>query len=110
MITFELESNKLFEKINLSKHKDLILSILSIEFNPPPKLKGVEATALREAADQLRNKINNAIIVLVSVSGEKIPTVVAISKDTKNMDARNIMKHLVSQLGGNGGGRPDLKI
>ena len=117
VINLKDQNRSLSRELNKYKNQEMGLSVADLEDDLiqvegygliAAKLKGVEATALREAADQLRNKINNAIIVLVSVSGEKIPTVVAISKDTKNMDARNIMKHLVSQLGGNGGGRPDF--
>ena len=39
---------------------------------------------------------------------DKNPLVVACSKELINIDARDIMKHLVLQLGGSGGGRQDL--
>ena len=44
---------------------------------------------------------------MISVSGDKIPLIVACSKEVE-IDAREIMKHLVNQLGGSGGGRPDF--
>jgi alanyl-tRNA synthetase len=72
------------------------------------KLEGVDASALRETADQLRNKHPNSVIILISVSGDKLPVVVAVSKEVQDIDARDIMRHLVSQLGGSGGGRPDF--
>jgi alanyl-tRNA synthetase len=66
-----------------------------------------DANSLRELADQLRNNEPNTIVTFISVSGDKIPIIVACSKQVE-FDAREIMKHLVNQLGGSGGGRPDF--
>jgi len=69
--------------------------------------EGIDAKELREIADRLRNKSPNAIIALISITDDKAPTIVACSKDV-DIDAREIMKHLINQLGGSGGGRPDF--
>ena len=45
---------------------------------------------------------------MISTSGDKIPVVVARAQEAESIDARDIMKHLVLQLGGSGGGRPDF--
>ena len=66
-----------------------------------------DSKELREIADRLRNKSENSIIVLISISEDKAPAIVACSKDV-DIDAREIMKHLINQLGGSGGGRPDF--
>ena len=67
----------------------------------------IDSKSLRELADQLRNNETNTIVTLISVSGDKMPVIVACSKEVE-IDAREIMKHLVNQLGGSGGGRPDF--
>ena len=72
------------------------------------RLDNLDTAGLREAADKLRNKIPKSVVVLISVAGDKIPMVVARSKTEESIDARDIMKHLVNQLGGSGGGRPDF--
>ena len=72
------------------------------------KLEDLDTVSLRETADQLRSKFPNALVVLISISGDKNPLVVACSKELINIDARDIVKHLVLQLGGSGGGRQDL--
>ena len=72
------------------------------------KLEGLDTPSLREIADQLRNKVPNSVIVLISVSGDKNPVVIARSRELDSIDARDIMKHLNIQLGGSGGGRQDL--
>jgi alanyl-tRNA synthetase len=69
--------------------------------------ENIDSNSLRELADQLRNNEPNTIITLIAVSGDKIPIIVACSKQVE-IDAREIMKHLVNQLGGSGGGRPDF--
>jgi len=72
------------------------------------KLEGLDTPSLREVADQLRNKVPNSVIVLISVYGDKNPVVIARSRELDSIDVRDIMKHLVFQLGGSGGGREDL--
>ena len=69
--------------------------------------EGIDAKELREIADRLRNKSPNTITALISITDDKAPTIVACSKDV-DIDAREIMKHLINQLGGSGGGRPDF--
>ena len=69
--------------------------------------ENTDSKELREIADRLRNKNENSIIVLISISEDKAPAIVACSKDV-DIDAREIMKHLINQLGGSGGGRPDF--
>jgi len=69
--------------------------------------ENIDSNSLRELADQLRSNEPNTIVTLISVSGDKIPLIVACSKQVE-IDAREIMKHLVNQLGGSGGGRPDF--
>jgi alanyl-tRNA synthetase len=69
--------------------------------------EGIDAKELREIADRLRNKSPDTIIALISITDDKAPTIVACSKDV-DIDAREIMKHLINQLGGSGGGRPDF--
>ena len=72
------------------------------------KLVGMDSASLRETADKLRRKEKNSVIVLVSVIEDKAPIVVATHKELEEIDARNVMKHLVNLLGGSGGGRADL--
>jgi alanyl-tRNA synthetase len=69
--------------------------------------ENTDSNSLRELADQLRNNEVNTIVTLTSVSGDKIPLIVACSKEVE-IDAREIMQHLVNQLGGSGGGRADF--
>ena len=71
------------------------------------RYSAMESSDMREAADRLRSDVNNAIVVLISVSGDKIPLIIGCSKDL-DIDARQIMEHITNQLGGSGGGRADF--
>ena len=113
-----LELNKSL-KGEVSRAKNSNLSSLSSVFSSESipigdynvltkRIDGEDSASLRQAADQLRNANKNSVIVLISVNKDKIPLVVATSKDNTGLDARNILNFLVNQLGGSGGGRQDL--
>ena len=57
--------------------------------------------------NMLANKNKNTIVALISVTGDKVPVIVGCSKDV-GIDAREIIKHLINQSGGSGGGRSDF--
>ena len=69
--------------------------------------ENIDSKEMREMADKLRNQSPKSVIVLISVSEDKAPAIVACGKEV-DIDAREIMKHLINQLGGSGGGRPDF--
>ncbi len=65
--------------------------------------------ALRELSDRFKDKIGSGIIVLGCVSGPKAFLVAQVTKDlTKLYKAGSIIKHVATEVGGGGGGRPDM--
>jgi len=65
--------------------------------------------ALRELADNFRDKIKSGVIVLGAVSGSKVLLIAIVTKDlTDRFHAGNIVKEVASVVGGGGGGRPDM--
>jgi alanyl-tRNA synthetase len=73
------------------------------------KLDGVDAKALRDAVDQLKNKLGSAAIVLSTVEDDKITLIAGVSKDqTAKIRAGDLVAHVAAQVGGKGGGRPDM--
>ena len=73
------------------------------------KLDGVDAKALRDAVDQLKNKLGSAAIVLSTVEDNKITLIAGVSKDqTAKIRAGDLVAHVATQVGGKGGGRPDM--
>lgn len=64
---------------------------------------------LSQLADQLRDKLGSAVIVLVGEGAGNYPLIVSVSKDLKGKaHAGNILKEVAGSLGGKGGGRPDF--
>ena len=117
IINFKQETKALSQQLTQLKSKSVGLAVSDINdeitevggFSLIAKrLDDLDTSGLREAADKLRNQIPNSVIVLISVIEDKIPVVVATAQSEQSIDARDIMKHLVSQLGGSGGGRADF--
>lgn len=73
------------------------------------RVEGVDDKGLRELADQLRDKLQPAVIVLGAVQGDRVVLLAAVSKDVaKKYHAGNIIKQIAPLVGGGGGGRPDF--
>ncbi len=72
-------------------------------------VEGVSGKDLRDIADKLKDKLGSAVVVLAAVSGDKVALVAAVTKDlTKQYQAGKILNHVAQQVGGKGGGRPDM--
>lgn len=79
------------------------VSVLAVE------IEGVDANSLREMLDKLKDKFAPAIIVLAALEGKKITLVAGVSKEiTANFKAGKLVNHVAQQVGGKGGGRPDM--
>jgi alanyl-tRNA synthetase len=74
------------------------------------KVEGADAPALRNAVDQLKNKLGSAVVVLGSVDAEgKVLLIAGVTPDlTAKVKAGDLVNHVARQVGGKGGGRPDL--
>ena len=73
------------------------------------RLEGADARSLRETVDQLKNKLGNAAVVLGAVSDGKVALVGGVTKaETRRLKAGELVNHVASQVGGRGGGRPDM--
>lgn len=72
-------------------------------------VQGMDAKALRNLHDGLKSKLENAVIVLAGVEGDKVSLIASVAKEfTASIKAGDIIKHLANELGGKGGGKPDL--
>jgi len=73
------------------------------------KLDEVDPKALRDLADQLKNKLGSAALVLAAVSGDKVSLIASVSKDAMDkVKAGELVNFVATQVGGKGGGRPDM--
>jgi alanyl-tRNA synthetase len=73
------------------------------------KLEGADAKALRETADRLRDKLKSCVLVLGTTQEGKVSLIAAVTPDlTGKIKAGELVNHVASQVGGKGGGKPDL--
>ena len=73
------------------------------------QLEGVEPKSLRDAMDQLRNKLGSAVVMLAVTQDDKASIVAGVTKDlTGRVKAGDLIRHTASNMSGKGGGRPDM--
>jgi alanyl-tRNA synthetase len=74
-------------------------------------LEGADAKVLRDTVDQLKNKLKSAAIVLAAVDGDKVQLAAGVTADaTGRIKAGDLVNHVAQQIGGKGGGRPDMAM
>ncbi|WOE27831.1 alanine--tRNA ligase [Acinetobacter towneri] len=72
-------------------------------------VQNMDAKSLRNLHDGVKSKLDQAVIVLAGVEGDKISLIASVAPDfTATIKAGDIIKHLATELGGKGGGKPDL--
>ena len=73
------------------------------------QVDGTDAKALRDALDQLKDKLGSCIIVLATVNDGKVVLVAGVSTDLlAHFKAGDIVGAVAAQVGGRGGGRADF--
>jgi len=73
------------------------------------QLEGVEAKALRGMVDELKNKMGSGIIMLATANEGKVSLIAGVTKDlTGKVKAGELVNLVAQQVGGKGGGRPDM--
>lgn len=72
-------------------------------------LEGADPKSLRDTVDQLKNKLGKAVVILAAVADGKVSLVAGVTKDeTAKIKAGDLLGFVAGQLGGKGGGRPDM--
>ena len=72
-------------------------------------LDGADSRTLRDTVDQLRNKLGSSAIVLASAENGKVRLIAGVSKDTTGkIKAGELVNIAAAEVGGKGGGRPDM--
>ena len=72
-------------------------------------MEGADGKALREAMDKLKDKLKSAALVLAAASDGKVSLIAGVTPDlVKKIKAGDLVNHVAQQVGGKGGGRPDM--
>ena len=73
------------------------------------RMDDLDAGALRDSVDHLKNRLGTAVVVLSSVEGDKVRIAAGVSKDlTTRIKAGSLVNFVAGKVGGKGGGRPDF--
>jgi alanyl-tRNA synthetase len=73
------------------------------------RMEGADNQVLRDTLDQLKNKLGSAAVVLGAVNGDKVMLVAGVTRDqTGSIKAGELVNQVARQVGGKGGGRPDM--
>jgi alanyl-tRNA synthetase len=75
------------------------------------RLDGADAKALRETLDKLKDKLKTAAIVLATVEGGKVQLAAGVTNDSiGKVKAGELVNFVAQQVGGKGGGKPDMAM
>jgi alanyl-tRNA synthetase len=73
------------------------------------RIDGADAKALRDAADQLKDRLGSGVVVLGAVEGDRVHLVAGVTKDlTGTLKAGDLIRPVAELVGGRGGGRADF--
>ncbi len=109
----EKELEQLKAKLASSQGGDLAAQAVEIDGIKvlAAKLEGGDAKSLRDTVDQLKNKLGTAVVVLAAVDDGKVSLVAGVTKaETARVRAGDLVNNVAQQVGGKGGGRPDLAM
>jgi alanyl-tRNA synthetase len=74
-------------------------------------LQGADAKTLRDTMDKLKDKLKTAAIVLAAVDGDKVQLAAGVTADsTGKLKAGDLVNFVAQQVGGKGGGKPDMAM
>ena len=75
------------------------------------RLEGADAKTLRDTMDKLKDKLKTAAIVLATVDGDKVQLAAGVTADTTaKVKAGELVNFVAQQVGGKGGGKPDMAM
>jgi alanyl-tRNA synthetase len=111
--TLEKEVSALKGKVASAQSDELLTQALDVKGTKllVAKLEGADAKTLRDTMDKLKDKIKSAVIVLAAVDGEKVNIAAGVTADnTGKVKAGELANFVAQQVGGKGGGKPDMAM
>ena len=107
----EKEIAKLSMKLASGGGKDLAGTAINIKGVKVVvhNLEGGDPKSLPDALDGLKNKLQSGVVILAAVKDDKVSLIAGVTKDlTDRVNAGKLVNHVALQIGGKGGGRPDM--
>jgi alanyl-tRNA synthetase len=109
--TLEKELARLKSKMTASQGEELASQATEVKGAKvlAARLDSADIKGLRETVDKLKAKLKSAVIVLGATEGDKVTLIAGVTPDlTAKVKAGEIVGHVAQQVGGKGGGRPDM--
>ncbi|MBB3175918.1 alanine--tRNA ligase [Variovorax sp. Sphag1AA] len=109
----EREVGALKGKLASSKGDELVAQAVDVNGIKvlAAKLDGADAKTLRDTMDKLKDKLKTAAIVLAAVDGAKVQLAAGVTSDTMGkVKAGELVNFVAQQVGGKGGGKPDMAM
>jgi alanyl-tRNA synthetase len=111
--TLEKEVSSLKGKVAAAQSDELLTQALDVKGTKllVAKLEGADAKTLRDTMDKLKDKMKSAVIVLAAADGEKVNIAAGVTADnTGKVKAGELANFVAQQVGGKGGGKPDMAM
>ena len=111
--SLEKQLAQLKSKLAASQGDDLLSQTIDVNGVKvlTANLDGADAKSLRETMDQLKGKLKSGVIVLAVAEGEKVSVAAGVTSDlTGRFKAGELVNHVAQQVGGKGGGKPDMAM
>ncbi len=114
MKSLERDLDQLKSKLAASAGNDLAGKAVALDGNAKllvANVSGTDPKALRGMVDQLKDKLKSAVVLLATVADDKISLVAGVTADLAGkVKAGDLVGMVASQVGGKGGGRPDMAM
>jgi alanyl-tRNA synthetase len=109
--TLEKELSKARSRLAMGQGQDLASQAVDVKGSKVlvATLDGADAKTLRDTLDKLKERLKSAAIVLSAVNDGKVSLIAGVTADlTARVKAGDLVNFVAQQIGGKGGGRPDM--